>query len=169
MNFSKLLPLYTSDTIIFLLLYSVERAPVAELADAGFSKSSAERHTGSTPVGRTTQRTPIDHAKGGLSALRFFISAGNACVVQASRILCVLSPSSAPIKRMYAEHKRAGTLVDATSGRPTRSLLLLDCGTLIASPISIQTIRSRVDGPDTDSFDLHDDDLSMPETEGGAS
>ena len=55
-----------------------------------------------------------------------FINIGFGNVVAAQRILAVLSPDSAPIKRMIQEAKERGLLVDASFGRSTRSVLLMD-------------------------------------------
>ena len=62
-----------------------------------------------------------------------FINIGFGNVVAAQRILAVLSPDSAPIKRMIQEAKERGMLVDASFGRSTRSVLLMDTDHVILS------------------------------------
>ena len=65
-----------------------------------------------------------------------FINIGFANVVAAQRILAVLSPDSAPIKRMIQEAKERGMLVDASFGRSTRSVLLMDTDHVILSALT---------------------------------
>ena len=64
-----------------------------------------------------------------------FINIGFGNVVAAQRILAVLSPDSAPIKRMIQEAKERGMLVDASFGRSTRSVLLMDTDHVILSAL----------------------------------
>ena len=80
-----------------------------------------------------------------------FINIGFGNVVAAQRILAVLSPDSAPIKRMIQEAKERGMLVDASFGRSTRSVLLMDTDHVILSAIQPETIANRLaDKPDAD-------------------
>ena len=62
-----------------------------------------------------------------------FINIGFGNVAAAERILAVLSPDSAPIKRMIQEAKERGMLIDASFGRSTRSVLLMDTDHVILS------------------------------------
>ena len=64
--------------------------------------------------------------------------------VARSRILAVLSPESSPMKRLREEAKTTNKLVDATQGRKTRSLVLLDTGHLILSGIQTETLCQRL-------------------------
>ena len=74
--------------------------------------------------------------------MRFInISFGN--VVAAQRILAVLSPDSAPIKRMIQEAKERGMLVDASFGRSTRSVLLMDTDHVILSALGPEQLSGR--------------------------
>ena len=75
--------------------------------------------------------------------MRFInIGFGNV-VVAAQRILAVLSPDSAPIKRMIQEAKERGMLVDASFGRSTRSVLLMDTDHVILSALGPEQLSGR--------------------------
>ncbi|MBN1878976.1 DUF370 domain-containing protein [bacterium] len=64
--------------------------------------------------------------------------------VTADRILAVLNPESAPMKRLREDAKQARNLVDATQGRRTRSIILLDNGTVVLSGIQEETLVQRL-------------------------
>ena len=72
-----------------------------------------------------------------------FINIGFGNVVAARRILAVLSPDSAPIKRMIQEAKERGMLVDASFGRSTRSVLLMDTDHVILSALGPEQLSGR--------------------------
>lgn len=72
-----------------------------------------------------------------------FINIGFGNVVAAERILAVLSPDSAPIKRMIQEAKERGMLVDASFGRSTRSVLLMDTDHVILSALLPEQLAAR--------------------------
>ena len=72
-----------------------------------------------------------------------FINIGFGTVVAAQRILAVLSPDSAPIKRMIQEAKERGMLVDASFGRSTRSVLLMDTDHVILSALGPEQLSGR--------------------------
>ena len=72
-----------------------------------------------------------------------FINIGFGNVVAAQRILAVLSPDSAPIKRMIQEAKERGMLVDASFGRSTRSVLLMDADHVILSALGPEQLSGR--------------------------
>ena len=61
------------------------------------------------------------------------INIGFSNLVAANRIIAVLGPEAAPVKRMVAEAKADRTLIDATSGRRTRSVIVLDSGHVVLS------------------------------------
>ena len=71
------------------------------------------------------------------------IGFGNA--VSVSRILAVISPESAPIKRVIQEARERGMLIDASYGRRTKSVLLMDTDHVILSAVSPENIAQRVD------------------------
>ena len=74
------------------------------------------------------------------------INIGFGSVVCASRVLAVLSPESAPIKRVVQEARDRGMLIDASFGRKTKAVILMDTDHVILSAISPETIRLRWDG-----------------------
>ena len=72
------------------------------------------------------------------------IGFGNA--VNASRILAVVSPDSAPVKRLIQESKEQRLLIDATQGRRTRAVVITDSDHVILSYLQAETIMSRFNG-----------------------
>jgi regulator of extracellular matrix RemA (YlzA/DUF370 family) len=72
-----------------------------------------------------------------------FINVGFGNIVAAGRIIAIVSPDSAPIKRRISEARDSGQLIDATYGRRTRAVLIMDSGHLMLSAIQPETIASR--------------------------
>lgn len=64
-------------------------------------------------------------------------------MVVAERIVAIINPSSAPIKRLKEESRERGLLIDATQGRKTRAILVMDSRHVILSAIQPETISSR--------------------------
>ena len=73
-----------------------------------------------------------------------FINIGFGNMVSAGRIIAVIAPDSAPVKRMVQEARDGGTLVDATAGRRTRAVLLMDSGHIVLSALQPETIGGRL-------------------------
>lgn len=67
-------------------------------------------------------------------------------MVSASRLLAIVSPESAPIKRIIQDTRDRGLLVDATYGRRTRAVIIMDSGHVILSAIQPETVAGRVTG-----------------------
>ena len=65
-------------------------------------------------------------------------------MVSAGRIIAVIAPDSAPLKRMVQEARDGGNLVDATAGRRTRAVLLMDSGHIVLSALQPETIGGRL-------------------------
>ncbi len=82
-------------------------------------------------------------------ALRL-LNIGYGNLVLASRVVAIVSPQSAPMRRLREEAANRGKLLDATQGRRTRSILVTDSDLVILSAINPETIASRlaVDGED---------------------
>lgn len=79
------------------------------------------------------------------------INIGFGNIVSAERIISIVSPDSAPIKRIVQEAKDEKTAIDATYGRRTRSVIIMDSGHIILSAVQPETIAGRVDnGLDND-------------------
>ena len=72
------------------------------------------------------------------------INIGFGNIVAANRIVSIVSPESAPIKRLVQEAKENKLAIDATYGRRTRSVLIMDYGYVILSAIQPETIAGRV-------------------------
>lgn len=64
--------------------------------------------------------------------------------VVASRIIAIVNPSSSPMKRLREEARQKGTLIDATQGRKTRSIIITDSSHIILSAIQAETISNRL-------------------------
>ncbi len=73
------------------------------------------------------------------------INIGFGNIVSANRIIAIVSPESAPIKRIIQEAKENGTAVDATCGRRTRAVVIMDSGHIILSAVQPETVASRLD------------------------
>ena len=73
------------------------------------------------------------------------VNIGFGNIVSASRIIAIISPESAPIKRLVQEAKDNKTAVDATCGRRTRAVLIMDSGHIILSAVQPETVAGRLD------------------------
>ena len=73
------------------------------------------------------------------------INVGFGNIVVASRIVAIVSPESAPIKRIIQDAKENKSVIDATYGRKTRAVLVMDSGHIILSAVQPETIASRLD------------------------
>lgn len=73
------------------------------------------------------------------------INIGFGNIVSANRIIAIVSPESAPIKRIIQESKDNGTAVDATYGRRTRAVIIMDSGHVILSAVQPETVAGRLD------------------------
>ena len=71
------------------------------------------------------------------------VNIGFGSLINAGRILAVVDPDSAPIKRMIQEAKERGMLVDASFGRSTRSVLLMDTDHVILSALGPEQLSGR--------------------------
>ena len=61
-------------------------------------------------------------------------------MVSANRLIAIISPESAPIKRMIQDAREKSVLVDATYGRKTRAVLVMDSGQIVLSAIQPETV-----------------------------
>ena len=77
------------------------------------------------------------------------INIGFGNMVSAERIIAVVSPDSAPIKRIVTKTKENECLVDATYGRRTKSVIIMDTEHVILSPVYPETINGRLENLDT--------------------
>ena len=73
------------------------------------------------------------------------INIGFGNIDSSDRIISIVSPEAAPIKRMVQEAKDSKTVIDATCGRRTRAVIITDAGYLVLSAIQPETIAARID------------------------
>ncbi len=78
------------------------------------------------------------------------INIGFGNIASAERIVSVVSPDSAPIRRMVQEARDKGILIDATYGRKTRAVIITDSGHIILTPVQPETIANRFNQDDED-------------------
>ena len=74
------------------------------------------------------------------------INIGFGNLVSASRVIAIVSPESAPIKRIIQDVRDRGQLIDATYGRRTRAVVIMDSGHVILSAIQPETVAGRMSG-----------------------
>lgn len=72
------------------------------------------------------------------------INIGFGNMVSANRLIAVVSPESAPIKRIISDAREKGQLIDATYGRRTRAVIVTDCGYIVLSAIQPETVAGRL-------------------------
>ena len=73
------------------------------------------------------------------------INIGFGNIVSANRIISIVSPESAPIKRLVQEAKDSKMAIDATYGRRTRAVIIMDSGHVILSAVQPETVEGRLD------------------------
>ncbi len=84
------------------------------------------------------------------------INIGFGNMVSANRLVAIVSPESAPIKRIIQKAKERDALIDATYGRRTRAVLITDSDHVVLSPIQPETVANRL-GNDVDTEDDEED------------
>ena len=73
------------------------------------------------------------------------INIGFGNMVSANRLIAIVSPESAPIKRIVQEARDKGSLIDATYGRRTRAVIIMDSDHIILSAVQPETVANRLD------------------------
>lgn len=76
------------------------------------------------------------------------INIGFGNIVSANRIISIVSPDSAPIKRIITEARDRGVLIDATYGRRTRAVIITDSDHVILSAVQPETVAQRLANKD---------------------
>ena len=66
--------------------------------------------------------------------------------VNTDRIIALVSPDSAPVKRIISDCKEKGTLIDASQGRRTRAVIITDNDQVILSYLGVETLTHRING-----------------------
>lgn len=83
-----------------------------------------------------------------------FINIGFGNMVAVDRIITIVSPDSAPIKRLIQDAKDSGRVIDVSCGRRTRSVIITDSEHIILSAIQSETIANRLDNDGDDDEDV---------------
>lgn len=86
------------------------------------------------------------------------INIGFGNMVSASRLVAIVSPESAPIKRIIQDARDSGRLVDATYGRRTRAVIITDSDHVILSAVQPETVANRIVDYEDDEEDLTSDE-----------
>jgi len=73
-----------------------------------------------------------------------FINIGYGNMISSDRIVTIVSPESAPIKRLVQEARDDGRAIDATYGRKTRAVIVMDSGHIILSSLIAETLATRL-------------------------
>lgn len=111
----------------------------------GFPQRSAHL----VPGGRTITTSSVSQWSEealGLGIKLINIGFGN--IVSANRIISIVSPDSAPIKRIIQEARERGMLIDATYGRRTRAVIITDSDHVILSAVQPETVAHRLTSKD---------------------
>lgn len=85
------------------------------------------------------------------------INIGFGNMINAGRIVAIVSPESAPIKRIVQESKEKGILIDATHGRRTRAVIITDSDHVILTYLQSETVANRILEDSIDDEEEEDD------------
>ncbi len=85
------------------------------------------------------------------------INIGFGNIVFANRVIAMVSPESAPVKRIIQESREKGNLIDATQGRRTRAVIIMDSDHIVLSASQPETIAGRVDKELAEEINTNDD------------
>ncbi len=77
------------------------------------------------------------------------VNIGYGNLVSANRVIAVVCPDSSPVKRMVQDARKSGILIDATLGRKTRGVLVMDSGHIILSALQSSALQGRLTGKET--------------------
>lgn len=78
------------------------------------------------------------------------VNVGYGNVVVAERVVAVVGPAAAPVRRLRENAKEGNKLIDATEGRKTRSVIVLDSDHVLLSAVQAETIQRRLRGEDAE-------------------
>lgn len=85
------------------------------------------------------------------------VNIGYGNMINASRVVSIVSPEAAPIKRLVQDTRNTGRLVDATGGKKTRSVIVSDSGHIILSALTAEAIQGRINGAAVSTEDKEDE------------
>jgi regulator of extracellular matrix RemA (YlzA/DUF370 family) len=83
------------------------------------------------------------------------INIGYGNIVAGNRVVAILAPDSAPIKRIVIEARTANKLIDATYGRRTRAVIITDSDYVILSPVQPETMAARFEAEEEEIRSSH--------------
>ncbi len=88
------------------------------------------------------------------------VNIGFGNMISAARIVAIVSPESAPIKRIVQEAKERGTLIDATHGRRTRAVIITDSDHIVLTYLQSETVANRIEeeNNELDAFEEENDE-----------
>ncbi len=86
------------------------------------------------------------------------VNIGFGNMVSANRMVAIVSPESAPIKRIVQEAKEKGTLIDATHGRRTRAVIITDSDNVILTYLQSETVANRVNEEESVQYEEEQDE-----------
>ncbi len=86
------------------------------------------------------------------------INIGFGNMVSANRLIAIVSPESAPIKRIVQEARDKGSLIDATYGRRTRAVIIMDSDHVVLSAVQPETVANRLTEPEEEQEEDVDDE-----------
>ena len=84
------------------------------------------------------------------------VNIGFGSMVAAERIVAIISPESAPIKRIISDARARGSLIDASFGRKTRAVIVADSGHVVLSAFEPEKLSARIAGTDTQNKEADD-------------
>jgi len=82
------------------------------------------------------------------------VNIGFGNIVAANRIVAIVSPESAPIKRIIQEAREKGILIDATYGRRTRAVIITDSSHVILSAVQPETVANRLTSKESNNEEI---------------
>lgn len=82
-----------------------------------------------------------------------FVNIGYGNIISQERIISIIVPGAAPIKRLITEAREKSLLIDATSGRKTRAIIIMDTGHVVLSAAQPETIVNRASKDITEKED----------------
>lgn len=82
-----------------------------------------------------------------------FISIGYGNIVAADRVVALVSPDSAPVKRLVQDAREEGRVIDVSCGRRTRAVIITDSDHVILSAVQAETIANRLESDSDDGED----------------
>ena len=84
------------------------------------------------------------------------INIGFGNMVSANRLVAIVSPESAPIKRIIQDARERGTLIDATYGRRTRAVIIMDSDHVVLSAVQPETVANRLSDEEDEELESNE-------------